>query len=250
VRRSTVSAFTRVLTCFGAATQSRGLPFQLGSRFCEAAFARRIAPGTRARSASISDLPVKQQFHRHRERQRSDPVFKGKLDCFRLRARALRRTSARRSSRSERRRVVARAPRNDTAPHSRDTKRARAIAVETSSKQGGRRECRVRNTPIASHANEKAYELQSPQVRRFNRHSLRDGFTVSFVLAPETGLCCLRRQRDCRSILASLISASGYQAHTTSPSASVRLVGTHRHVHRIPRPTFRDDREAPLLNRA
>jgi hypothetical protein len=26
-----------------------------------------------------------------------------------------------------------------------------------------------------------------------NRHSLHDGFTVSFVLAPETGLSCLRR---------------------------------------------------------
>jgi len=40
--------------------------------------------------------------------------------------------------------------------------------------------------------------------------------TVSFVFAPETGLCCLRHQREC---LTSLTSASGHQAHTTSPSA-------------------------------
>jgi hypothetical protein len=49
------------------------------------------------------------------------------------------------------------------------------------------------------------------------RHFPRDGFTVCFVLAPETGLSCLRHPRDHR--LAGLISASGYQAHTTSPSA-------------------------------
>ena len=31
-----------------------------------------------------------------------------------------------------------------------------------------------------------------------NRHSLRDGFTVSFELFPVTGLCCHRRQRDAK----------------------------------------------------
>ena len=56
----------------------------------------------------------------------------------------------------------------------------------------------------------------------FTRHSrTRMVLTVSFVLAPETGLSCLRRQRNARSIVASLTSASGYQAHTTSPSATV-----------------------------
>jgi hypothetical protein len=41
-----------------------------------------------------------------------------------------------------------------------------------------------------------------------------------------------------RSIIVNLISASGYQAHTTSPSASMRVVCAQRRVHRIPRPTF------------
>jgi hypothetical protein len=62
--------------------------------------------------------------------------------------------------------------------------------------------------------------------------------TVSFVLAPETGLVCLRRRPQCVSIAADLISASGYQAHTTSPSAFVPFVFRHKGVHRIPRPTF------------
>ena len=49
--------------------------------------------------------------HRHREerKRRGDPesLVATELDCFRLRALSLRRTSARRSSPSERRRVVA-----------------------------------------------------------------------------------------------------------------------------------------------
>ena len=35
-----------------------------------------------------------------------------------------------------------------------------------------------------------------------------------------------------------LISASGYQAHTTSPSAKCRSSFRHNRVHRIPHPTF------------
>jgi hypothetical protein len=50
----------------------------------------------------------------------------------------------------------------------------------------------------------------------FNRHSLRNGFTVSFVLSPVTGLSCHRRQRDAKH-LANLTPASGRQDHTTSP---------------------------------
>jgi hypothetical protein len=56
------------------------------------------------------------------------------------------------------------------------------------------------------------------------RHSLRDGFTVSFVLAPETGLVVSVAGANAQDIHAGLISASGYQAHTTSPSASLALV--------------------------
>src|SRR5579872_5346715 len=41
--------------------------------------------------------------------------------------------------------------------------------------------------------------------------------------------------------------ASRHQDHTTSPSAFAPFVLRRQSVHRIPRPTFRDDREAPLL---
>jgi hypothetical protein len=79
--------------------------------------------------------------------------------------------------------------------------------------------------------------------------------TVSFVLAPETGLYCLRPRRDAgvsgppgrhRHIIAKLISASGYQAHTTSPSASAPLVLTAQRRPPHPAPNARDDRETPL----
>jgi hypothetical protein len=38
--------------------------------------------------------------------------------------------------------------------------------------------------------------FQSPQVKPNHRHSLRDGFTVSFVVSPETGLYCLRHSQE------------------------------------------------------
>jgi hypothetical protein len=55
--------------------------------------------------------------------------------------------------------------------------------------------------------------------------------TVSFVLSPVTGLSCHRHLQDHR--LASLISASGYQDHTTSPSAfsAARLAKPTRPSH-------------------
>jgi hypothetical protein len=66
--------------------------------------------------------------------------------------------------------------------------------------------------------------------------------TVSFVLAPETGFVA--------SVISAMrehyrrISASGYQAHTTSPSASMRVVFAQHCVHRIP-PNVRDDGQRP-----
>ena len=47
--------------------------------------------------------------------------------------------------------------------------------------------------------------------------------TVSFVVSPETGLCCLRHRRD-DNIIANLTSASGCQDATTSPSATAAFV--------------------------
>jgi hypothetical protein len=60
--------------------------------------------------------------------------------------------------------------------------------------------------------------------------------TVSFVLSLVSRACCHHRLQDHR--LTSLISASGYQDHTTSPSASGAFVSSRQSVHRIPRPTF------------
>ena len=96
--------------------------------------------------------------------------------------------------------------------------------------------------PAASRANKKAHE------RSHHRFAGTPGLpcamvlTVSFVLAPVTGLSCHRRLQDHR--LANLISASGYQTHTTSPSAYGRARLARQSVHRIP-PNVRDDGQRP-----
>jgi hypothetical protein len=56
------------------------------------------------------------------------------------------------------------------------------------------------------------------------------------------------RHRHCRE----LISASGYQDHTASPYAKRRFAQRETtldaiRIHRIPRPTCRDDRDTPLF---
>jgi hypothetical protein len=56
-----------------------------------------------------------------------------------------------------------------------------------------------------------------------NRHSLRSGFTVSFVLSPVTGFV-VTVTSVMRSIIANLTPASGRQDHTTSPYASASFV--------------------------
>jgi hypothetical protein len=68
-----------------------------------------------------------------------------------------------------------------------------------------------------------------------NRHSLRDGFTVSFVLSPVIGLFCHRHLAE---VPQGLTPASRHQDHTTSPSAQVSPVQQFLLVHRISRPTF------------
>jgi hypothetical protein len=68
------------------------------------------------------------------------------------------------------------------------------------------------------------------------------------MLSPATGRCCHRRRPQCASIVASLISASGYQDPTTSPSASGAFVSCTIRVHRIS-PNVRDDGQRPSLGR-
>jgi hypothetical protein len=85
----------------------------------------------------------------------------------------------------------------------------------------------------------------SPQVRRKRpAFPARMVLTASFVLAPETGFV-VSVGDNARAL--HRIPASGYQAHTTSPSACRSLVSRTTSVHRIPRPTFGDDRETPLM---
>jgi hypothetical protein len=81
---------------------------------------------------------------------------------------------------------------------------------------------------------------------RITRHSLRDGFTVSFALSPETWLCCLRRRRDAKHPrqLDTCLGVSG--PHDFAVRAQHRSsVDVPRPSH--PAPNTRDDREAPLF---
>src|SRR3954447_25887136 len=81
------------------------------------------------------------------------------------------------------------------------------------------------------------------------RPSLRDGFTVSFVLSLGIG-CLAPIARTCRqATLANLTSASRGQDHTTSPSTQAPVVYRPLHVHRIPAPTFVTTR-TPLCDEA
>jgi hypothetical protein len=73
---------------------------------------------------------------------------------------------------------------------------------------------------------------QSPQVQPPTGIPRAMVLTVSFVLFLVTGLCCHHRRCDAKHrhqcnaarIVTNLTPASGRQNHTTSPSASVRLV--------------------------
>ncbi len=85
-----------------------------------------------------------------------------------------------------------------------------------------------------------------------HRHSLRNGFTVSFVLSPVTGLCCHRRRRDARKtpgIIANLTPASGRQDHTIAVRIS-RASSPRRLRPSLPAPNVRDDRDTPLFSGA
>ena len=110
----------------------------------------------------------------------------------------------------------------------------------------GRRESRARDAPAASRV------VKNTRVSRY-RFAGTSGLpcamvlTVSFVLSLVSRACCHHRRPQCGSIVAYLISASGYQDHTTSPSACwcIRLPHQKRPPH--PAPNVRDDRETPLV---
>src|SRR5262245_38619771 len=82
--------------------------------------------------------------------------------------------------------------------------------------------------------------------------------TVYSALSLVTGLSCHHRQRDtratsltrCAGIFADLMPASGHRDHTASPSANMRASSCAPSRPSHSAPDTRDDREAPLLQRA
>jgi hypothetical protein len=80
----------------------------------------------------------------------------------------------------------------------------------------------------------KKHTSKSPQVRRTGRHSLRDGFTVSFVLSPVIGLFCHRHPR----------SVSFQEL-----DASVETSGPHDFAVRFSRVRRSQDKEASTASR-
>jgi hypothetical protein len=111
----------------------------------------------------------------------------------------------------------------------------------------GRRESRAHDAPAASRGENKNHTsivtTGSPEQSGLPCAMV---LTASFVLSPVTGLSCHRHKPQCVSIAAGLISASGYQDHTTSPSALRCLRLAHRKASTASRPTFVTMANAPL----
>ena len=78
------------------------------------------------------------------------------------------------------------------------------------------------------------------------RHSLRDGFTVSFALFPGTGLCCPRRRRDAKHRRRLGASVGAPEPHDFAVRKKRRSSCDATRVHRIPRSTIVTTRP-PLL---
>jgi hypothetical protein len=125
-----------------------------------------------------------------------------------------------------------------------------ARGVHLSSAQRGRGERRMPNAPAASCA---LVVVERTRVTTSTPESpdvpARNGFTVSFVLSPVTGLFCHRRPRikvlsapgRADSTSANLTPASGRQDHTTSPYATTSLVRVPLIAHR-PKPALQSRR--------
>ena len=80
------------------------------------------------------------------------------------------------------------------------------------------------------------------------RHPLRNGFTAYIALSPVSGLVCHRRRRDTSRQLSASIATPGPHDFAVRSCSSVRApkARLNKSVHRISRPTCRDDRETPL----
>jgi hypothetical protein len=129
---------------------------------------------------------------------------------------------------------------------SRDAPRPSFLKFMSLPKNGGRRECRARAAPAASYANKESIRVSHHRSAATIRHSLHDGFTGSFVLAPETGLFCLRPRCDAKAS-----SPGWYQRRDTGPTRLLRPLQARSSAAlkrpSRPAPNVRDDRDTPLI---
>jgi hypothetical protein len=135
---------------------------------------------------------------------------------------------------------------NEIPSRSRGADCARVVHELFAPKQRGRRECRALDAPAASRAkgNEHTSIVTtvtpvSPGIPRAN------GFNGLLRALP--GDRAFLSPSSAKVISANLIPASRNQDHTASPSAVNAFVPCVTRVHRIPRPTCRDDRDTPLF---
>src|SRR5579872_2469884 len=92
----------------------------------------------------------------------------------------------------------------------------------------------------------KAHELVTTGSPEATRPSLRNGFNGFLRARPGDRAFLPPSPARCVSIDTNLISASGYQAHTTSPSALAPFVNASPKRPSHPAPNVRDGRDAPL----
>ena len=102
---------------------------------------------------------------------------------------------------------------------------------------GGSRECRAFGSPAASCAKVKSTRVSHHRSAETIRHSLRDGLTVSFVVSPETGLCCLRPQRDAKHHRKVDTSVGVSERYDFAVRPGHAFVLRTTSGHRIPHPT-------------
>ena len=103
----------------------------------------------------------------------------------------------------------------------------------------GSRECRAFGSPVASRAMKESTRVSHHRFAE-NDPAFPARWFYGFLRArPGDRAFLSPSSAQCVSIVANLISASGHQAHTTSPSARLRpFVVRPPRVHRIPHPTF------------
>jgi hypothetical protein len=93
----------------------------------------------------------------------------------------------------------------------------------------------------------KAHEQSHHRYAETFRHSLRDGFTVSFALSPETGLSCLRHWRDVKTSSPTWHQRRDARTTRLRRPLSVAFVFSREKRPPHPVPNVRDDRETPLI---